>query len=119
MPNRNDLDPRVLRPWIGNLALIEISIGGDAQFRLCGTNLHGRFGGEFTRRSVTTLDAQIGESVRDCIDRVCSTKAPAELTHERVIDGERKTYRELGLPLSDDAARLSIVLFASYPAKMK
>ncbi len=118
-PTRRDLSVHLLRPWIGNLALIDILDGGEACFRLCGTNLHARFGGEFTRRSMTALDAAIGASLRDGIERVRKSGAPTELSHERVIDGRRTSFREICLPLSEDAVRVDAVLFASYPAGMK
>jgi hypothetical protein len=45
------------------LALIEIGDGGRTTFRLCGTNLMGRFGGEFTNRSVAELGTEVRPSV--------------------------------------------------------
>jgi hypothetical protein len=41
MPARTDFDVGVLRPWLGNLALIDIPSN---MIRLCGTNLMSRFG---------------------------------------------------------------------------
>ncbi|MBI1330264.1 MAG: PAS domain-containing protein [Alphaproteobacteria bacterium] len=55
LPRRGDFDPKALRPWIGNLALVEIVPDGEMHFRLCGTNLYGRLGGEFTGRAVNAL----------------------------------------------------------------
>ena len=115
MPSRADLSVTALRPWLGNLALIDLSDGGVAVFRLSGTNLHARFGGEMTRREVTVLSAEIGQSFRDCIARTCQTRAPAEAMHERVIDGAPVAFREFCLPLSDDATHVHTLLFASYP----
>ena len=64
MPSRADLDVSGLKPWLGNLALIDIAEDGRAVFRLCGTNLHARFGGERTRHDVSALDTEIGQSFR-------------------------------------------------------
>jgi hypothetical protein len=45
MPARQDLTVSTLKPWLGNLALIELKNANGPSFRLCGTNLHSRFGG--------------------------------------------------------------------------
>jgi hypothetical protein len=115
MPSRADLDVSGLKPWLGNLALIDIAEDGRAVFRLCGTNLHARFGGERTRHDVSALDTEIGQSFRDCISRVRRTGAPAESGHERVIDGAPAAFRELCVPLSDDGVHIQTLLFASFP----
>lgn len=115
MPARADLDVKMLKPWIGNLALIDIFQDGDAEFRLCGTNLHARFGGEVTKRRVSSLESEISGALRDCIIAVCRSRAPGELEHHRMVDGTAMSFRELCLPLSDDGKCISTLLFASYP----
>jgi hypothetical protein len=119
MPSRSDLGVATLKPWLGNLALIDISGEGEAVFRLCGTNLHARFGGEVTRRDVTALGPEIGKSLQDCLQRACRSRAPAEATHERIIDGVPAAFCELCLPLSEDAIHVHTLLFASYPVTKK
>ncbi|MGH9806517.1 MAG: PAS domain-containing protein [Terriglobia bacterium] len=115
MPSRANLGVATLKPWLGNLALIDIKNDGGAVFRLCGTNLHARFGGEMTRLDVCELSPAIGESFRACLEWVCRSQTPTQATHERVIDGVPAAFSELHLPLSDDAIRVRTLLFASYP----
>jgi hypothetical protein len=119
MPSRADLAVSALKPWLGNLALIDIQGDGGAVFRLCGTNLHARFGGEMTRRDVSELSPAIGESFCACLEWACSSKTPTEAIHERVINGVPATFSELHLPLSDDAIHVHTLLFASYPVTRK
>ncbi len=115
MPSRTALSVTVLKPWLGHLALIDVSGNGTAVFRLCGTNLRVRFGGEMTGRDVTSLDPEIGQSFRDCLLRACRTGNPAEATHERIIGRIPTAFSELCLPLSEDAVHVHTLLFASYP----
>lgn len=119
MPSRSELAVAALKPWLGNLALIDISGDGGAVFRLCGTNLHARFGGEVTRRDVAELSPAIGESFRACLEWVCRSQTPTECIHERVINGVPAAFSELHLPLSDDATHVHTLLFASYPVTKK
>jgi len=114
LPRRGDFDPKALRPWIGNLALVEIVPDGEMLFRLCGTNLYGRLGGEFTGRDVNSLPSGIAEQFCEGVRHACRTRTPFELTHRLVMNGEAKSFCDVYLPLSDDNARVKIVLFASF-----
>lgn len=119
MPARADLDVSALKSWLGNLALIDIAKDGHAEFRLCGTNLYARFGGEVTKRRVSTLDIQIAGALQNSIAEVCRSCAPKELTHDRMIGGTATSFQELCLPLSDDGQSVNSLLLASYPVKQR
>jgi hypothetical protein len=116
MPSRSEFDAQALRPWLGNLALIDIDQAGHAHFRLCGTNLLGRFGGEFTNRPVDELEATIKLSIRNYIEGVRRTCAPRSGKHVQIIDGTATTFLELALPLSNAHPDVDTILFASLPA---
>lgn len=118
LPRRADFDPKTLRPWIGNLALVEIVPNGDLLFRICGTNLHSRFGGEFTGRDVSALSPEIARDFRQALRQACQTRVPVEITHDYVVDGEARTFRDICLPLSDDTP-INTVLFASFQVLKK
>ena len=112
MPARAQFDTHDLRPWYGNLALIDLP---SRSIRLCGTNLISRFGRDATGWDIASLDEAVAVSVTPYIDRAQATKAPIEDVHNRIIDGYRVSYRELVLPLSDDADHVTMILFGSYP----
>lgn len=118
MPCRGDLSVADLRPWLGNLALIDLDSAGET-FRLCGTNLFPRFGGDATGLRVADLRGEGGRSFRDGITRVRAERLPSVASHAQIIHGEEVIFNELALPLSNDGIELKIVLFASYPAKAK
>lgn len=119
MPARTDFAVSELRPWLGNLALLDILSDGEATFRICGTNLLGRFGGEQTRKSLDDLRPDIRTPFRHLIQRICHTPKPIQETRMLKIDGEDANFQELTLPLSDDGTKVHAVLFASYPVSKK
>lgn len=114
MPSRAEFTARLLKPWLGNLALLELASDGEAVFRLCGTNLYSRFGGEVSGLSVQSLDSRIRQSLLDCIASVCQKKEPCEAAHSREINGHHIVYREMCLPLSVDAVHVEGVLLVSF-----
>jgi hypothetical protein len=119
MASRADFCARTLRPWLGNLALIDVGPDKRATFRLCGTNLIDRFGGEFTNRRVAELSDADRSSVETYIQCVCGSRTPKEGAHACVIDGTLERFREHCLPLSDTDEGVSTLLFASFPMGIK
>ncbi len=117
MPSRVDLDFSELKTWLGHLALIDLSATDGGVFRLCGTNLSSRFGGEVTGFELQSLPNDIGESIRSCVARVRETRAPLGDRHARMIDGSKVTFEEIVFPLSDDGVVVKTVLFACYPTR--
>jgi hypothetical protein len=114
MPSRADLSVTSLRPWLGNLALIDLT-GAEPYFRLCGTSLHRRFGGEMTRRKLNLLGEDQGaNTLRQTIEMVRKTHMPAQVTHEGSSASGKLTYHELYVPLAHDGVHVDTVLFASY-----
>ena len=114
MPARDDLPVSVLRPWLGNLALIDVS-GSTLYFRLCGNNLFTRFGGEMTRRKLDAVEDVHGkQALKDCIEEVRRTLSPKQATYIGTALAGTTTFLELYVPLAHDGATIDTVLFASY-----
>jgi hypothetical protein len=99
------------------LALIELGSDGPAMFRLCGDNLMGRFGGEFTNRPVADLGDGIRPTIETYIERVRQTRAPQDGIQNLVIDGTPTRFCELCLPLADNNENVEMLLFACFRAK--
>ena len=106
------------REALGDLALIDLRCGR-AVFRLCGTNLLGRFGGEMTRREIDMLDEEIVGTLRLCMDEVRASRQPSRSTHKGVIGSVPTTFHEICLPLADDGTNMDSLLFASYAEQRK
>ena len=113
MPSRKDFGIQELKPWLGHLALIDVT--GEGIFRLCGTNLMVRFGGDMTGRRVDEVAETHREGISDPITKVCATMAPVSGTSHIQMHGQQIIYSELILPLSKDGQGVSMLLWASYP----
>lgn len=119
MPSRADLGVKALRPWLGNLALIDLRGGEGAIFRLCGTRLHSRFGGEMTSRTIASLDAGVADTLQNSIERVRRTRKPAQTTYKSGHPDTAMVFHEICAPLADDGVNVDTLLFASYPEQRK
>lgn len=112
LPARHQFPVAELRPWLGHLALLERH-GEDFRFRLCGTGLIERFGGEATGRMLHTCEAPHA-SLRAALLQSCETGAAVPSITAMEIGGEPVTWSEIVLPLSD-GERISRLFVGSYP----
>jgi hypothetical protein len=117
MPSRDDFGIQELKPWLGYLALVDVT--GEQTFRLCGTNLVTRFGGDMTGRRVAEVIAALQQRVTDQIANACETKAPVAVKSSIPAHGQLVIYSELILPLSQDGEAVSMLLWASYPTPQR
>jgi hypothetical protein len=114
MPRRADLPAEKLRPWLGHLALLEPA-GASFRFRISGTDLIPRCGGEATGKSVDELPPEFGASLSAILRRACATRAPIVAALIQRQEHSTAIYSELVLPLQDrDPAQL-LLLLGSYP----
>lgn len=113
-PARADLPVKVLRPWLGHLALFEFQTGVGPVFRLCGTRLHSRFEGEVTGRPVSTLQENFRKPLLEQIEQTKLSNHPRRTTQTIIRVGEPLKFHDLYLPLKGEKPDESYVLFASY-----
>lgn len=110
MPARSDLLPEEMRPWLGNLMLIDVSPDGRYQYRLYGTRFVEQFGVEMTGKTIDTLAAGQAAAIRTEYDVVRETRAPRSRRYTASFDVFLhgpidkvelvKTWERLVLPLS-------------------
>ncbi len=81
LPSRAELDVSVLRPWLGSLALFEFQSERGPVFRLCGTSLHQRFGGEFTGQPVSALEPDMAGHLERYFTATLISQKPQWATH--------------------------------------
>lgn len=117
IPSRDDFSVSALRPWLGNLALVDLR-GETPHFRLCGTSLHIRFGGEMTKREVVSLGDGLGRrEFLASIEKARQTLIPAAIVQVIHCHHISIAFQELCLPLGQDGRTADTVLFVSYSEK--
>ena|SRR6185312_1178404 len=114
LPVRADLPVSALRPWLGSLALFELRPRTGPVFRLCGTGLHARFGGEMTGKPITDLEPGVAEPLRKELESVVAGRKPRRSRHVSQTGDCSQVFHELYLPLAGSGEEAELVLFASY-----
>jgi hypothetical protein len=114
LPARADLPVSDLRPWLGSLALFELRPRITPVFRLCGTGLYARFGGEMTGKPITAMEPGMAEFLRKELESVVAGRKPRRSRHVAEVGQRPQVFHELYLPLASNGDDPELVLFASY-----
>ncbi len=124
LPERSDFDPVRLKPWLGNLALIEVGDGGQYRYRLYGTNFVFRFGVEMTGRTLDDLPPEQSATIRQDYDAVVERAWPLCRRYtssfdiidlNRRLDSQRlETWERLVLPLANGGRTVAMLMVAAY-----
>lgn len=132
MPTRADLDPLEMRPWLGNLVLIDVTPDLRFVYRLYGTAFVDSFGVDMTGRSVDDLPAEQRERVRADYEAVRAGGQPRSRLYTAVFEATSSsglrpplasgirapqvvTWERLVLPLGGAAADVVMLLVGAYP----
>jgi hypothetical protein len=124
LPERNDFDPVQLKPWLGNLALIEVGDERRYRYRLYGTNFVFRFGVEMTGRTLDELPSEQSAAIRRDYDAVVQSGQPLSRRYtnsfdiidmHRRLDSQRlETWERLVLPLANGGNGVAMLIVAAY-----
>ena len=111
LPERTSFTPEILKPWLGNLLLIDVGAGGQYRYRLYGSNFVYRFGVEMTKRTVDDLPPEQSAAIRGDYDAVVRALQPLSRLYTsdfEILDVNRKvgfqrleTWERLVLPLAN------------------
>jgi hypothetical protein len=114
MPARRDIDPLDFPYLLGHIMLIDV-VREPLRFRvrLHGTALVKLSAYELTGKLLDELPntAYRAYAIERCRGLVASGE-PAIVHHDRVLDGRRRNYEALWLPLSDDGSIVTMLLCA-------
>jgi len=117
MPARRDIDPIEMKPWLGNLLLVEFPADPmQYRVRLDGVNIQQFYGNSREGKGVEAITSE--EERRIVLPQyliVLERKQPAYYESQFVTsEGIPTSQRKLLLPLSDDGERVNIVLAGIY-----
>lgn len=117
MPARADLDPLEMRPWLGNLVLVDFPPNPkEYRIRLEGVNVVQFYGSSRTGHGIEVMTSEMERQVvLPQYFSVVETRIPAYFEAEFISSEGVLTYQhKLILPLSDDGARVNMTLAGIY-----
>lgn len=118
MPRADEVTPFLLRPWLGNVLLLDPAGDGDFRYRLYGSTMAEAFGFDLTGKTVTEAEPLIGPLPIGEYRRVAAT-GRAEAT-ARMSPARRDWLQmdKLALPLaSADGGPVTRILGAIYTSE--
>lgn len=125
MPDRADVDPIEMRPWLGHLMLVERKADGDYVYRLYGSAFVEQFKVDMTGQSITQLPASQADLLRAEYDGAIKSAQPMSRRYTATFDFTSKdkrstwqverTWERLVLPLSNGGNGVGMLLVAAYP----
>jgi hypothetical protein len=108
------LDPAALRPWLGNLLLMEVRRGADFVYSYYGSSFSDAFGQDRMGQSIAALPEPQADVLRQEYDAVRSTGRPSARVYSADFDGVPSSWERLVLPLSDDGEGVTKLLVGAY-----
>lgn len=117
LPLAADIDPSDLRPWIGNLLVMDIVDGGDGGFiySYYGQAFADAFGEDKVGQSITVLPELQQEILHAEYERVRQERIPVCRVYTAAFNGRVISWERLVLPLAvDDRQKVKKFLVAAY-----
>ena len=115
LPAREDFDATELRPWLGQLMLLDVvDDGRDFRYRLHGTSLVELFGGDLTGRSVGEFDTERRSTLMAEYRRSLETRSPQYVPSKVLAHKQHMHVAKLVLPLASDGARIDKLMVSVY-----
>jgi hypothetical protein len=116
VPSRADFDVLDLKPWLGNLHLLDVEEGGrEYRYRVYGSVLAEYFGHDLTGKTTAEVRPEAREIVRSEYRAACREQRPVFVHRQRDISGSERLVERLVLPLSSDGAGVDKLVVCSYP----
>lgn len=124
-PDRSDIDPIEMKPWLGHLMLVDRTPGGDYIYRLYGSAFVDEFKLDMTGQSINGLPPERRDLIRAEYDSVAIPGIPASRQYTAMFeyssrDGRstwkvQRSWERLVLPLSAGSSDVGVLLVGAYP----
>lgn len=113
LPARADIDPLEIGYILGHLLLFDVLPGPKFRVRLQGSELTWWIGQELTGDLIDGLpQPQLRALAQASLADVVNIRRPTHWVGDHVLDGVRRHYETLLLPLSSDGASIDVVIAA-------
>jgi hypothetical protein len=120
MPARGNFDVVGLKPWLGNVHLLDVEEGGlEFRYRVYGSVIAEYFGNDFTGKTTAAVRPEAREIVRHEYRTACRERRPIFVHRQREISGSEQLVERLVLPLSSDGETVDKLLVCSYPVAVE
>lgn len=120
LPARSAIDPTAMRPWLGNILLVDVIDGGAGfTYRLYGSEVAEHFGRDLTGRTPSEFPAHHVDIILGAYRGVVETGRPRYTVHILSIDGRKfAAWERVVLPLSDDGRTVNHLLVGLYRVRI-
>jgi hypothetical protein len=114
-PARGDLDPLDFPYVLGWVALVDVDREPlRFRYRLMGVLLVERFGFDMTGRSLEEFpQPQFRRFLEEVWSDTVQRAAPTHQFHDMLVDGHRRDFETLRLPLASDGETIDMLIIAS------
>ena len=113
-PSKTDFDPLELKPWLGNLEILDVTneVPPRYRFRLVGTNINNIDGEDITGRYADDVFSEHYDTIVADFDKALLKKGPYYKFNAWVenLKGYQMRYDKLVLPLSKDGSSIDMLL---------
>jgi hypothetical protein len=113
-PLASALDPSALRPWLGNLLVMDVKRETEFVYSYYGQSFADAFGVDKVGQTLASLPEPQGDILRAEYERVRIEKRPAARIYTADFDGLTSTWERLVLPLSDNGNEVTKLLVGAY-----
>lgn len=114
LPLAAELDPADLRPWLGNLLVMDCIEGEDFIYSYYGKSFATAFGENKIGQSIGNLPEPQRQILHAEYDRVRTERLPVARVYTADFDGHTESWERLVLPLSGDGRNVEKLLVAAY-----
>ena len=114
LPLASALNPAELRPWLGNLLIMDVVRNADFVYSYYGQSFSDSFGEDRVGQSIARLPEAQSDILRAEYDRVRSEAKPVARVYSADFDGVPSTWERLVLPLTEDGETVGKLLVGAY-----
>jgi hypothetical protein len=114
VPVPDQIDPMDMRPWIGNLVIMDVIEGDNFIYAYYGTQFASAFGKDMLGKSVDLLPDEQRTLIQKEYETVRRNRLPLTRTYTASFEGKLETWERLVLPLSADGETVDKLMVAAY-----